>query len=96
LEGRTPPRKDLDFLHTTKVSKLFTTSGYNYKKYYFILETLINTQKQQMIIVAIILISSAFIGGAIGSLIGYKTMYKTWKIDRDNFIENKMSKDKHF
>ena len=36
---------------------------------------------------AIILISSALIGGFVGALIGYKTMYQAWRTDRDNFFD---------
>ena len=40
--------------------------------------------------VTIIFISSAFIGGFVGALIGYKTMYKSWRTYRDNFFDKQV------
>jgi hypothetical protein len=37
--------------------------------------------------VTLIIISSAMIGGFVGALVGYFAMYKTWKIDRDDFFD---------
>lgn len=36
---------------------------------------------------ALVLVSSACIGGFIGAFIAYKKMYKAWRIDRDNFFD---------
>ena len=41
---------------------------------------------------AIILIASALIGGFIGAYVGYVTMYKCWRLDRDDFFKKAKKK----
>ncbi len=37
--------------------------------------------------IPIIFIGSALVGGFVGAYVGYVTMYKCWKLDKDDFFK---------
>ena len=44
--------------------------------------------------VVMIFITSALISGFVGSYVGYITMYKCWRLDKDDFFKQQKKKNK--
>jgi hypothetical protein len=42
--------------------------------------------------IAMIFIGSALVGGFVGAYAGYITMYKCWRLDKDDFFKQQAKK----